>query len=71
MPSSRFSGWEMTSGRYKRWFWAGAVLMAVAAAAPWLGRAGEFGPAAGVVALIGLLCYEHAYVQGGQAVPLA
>ena len=28
-------------------------------------------PVAGASALVGLLAYEHAYVQAGQAVPLA
>ena len=56
----------MTRGRYARWFWAGAVLVAAAAvAAPWLGVA------AAPLALAGLLAHEHAYVQAGQAVPLA
>ena len=56
---------ELTRGRYARWFWAGAVLVAVALAAPWLGVA------AAPFALLGLLAHEHAYVQAGQAVPLA
>ena len=56
---------ELTRGRYARWFWAGAVLAAAAVAAPWLGVA------AAPLALAGLLAHEHAYVQAGQAVPLA
>src|SRR5215207_154519 len=56
---------ELTRGRYALWFWAGAALVAVAAAAPWLGVA------AAPLALAGLLAHEHAYVQAGQAVPLA
>jgi Fe-S-cluster-containing dehydrogenase component/formate-dependent nitrite reductase membrane component NrfD len=32
---------------------------------------GRYGPAAWASALVGLLAYEHAYVQAGQAVPLA
>ena len=56
---------ELTRGRYARWFWAGAVLVAAAVAAPWLGVA------AAPLALAGLLAHEHAYVQAGQAVPLA
>jgi hypothetical protein len=39
--------------------------VAVAIAAPWLGAA------AAPFALAGLLAHEHAYVQAGQAVPLA
>ena len=56
---------EMTRGRYRMWFAAGSVLVAVGMAAPWLG--------AWVVlpALVGLFAHEHAYVQAGQCVPLA
>jgi Fe-S-cluster-containing dehydrogenase component/formate-dependent nitrite reductase membrane component NrfD len=62
---ARLAAWEMTGGRYRGCFWAGVGLVAVAGAAPWLG------PAAAVAALVGLLAHEHAYVQAGQAVPLA
>ncbi|MDY7095070.1 MAG: 4Fe-4S ferredoxin, partial [Acidobacteriota bacterium] len=60
---------EMTSGRFRAFFWSGALLAAVALAAPWLAPA----PAAAtaVLALGGLLAFEHAYVQAGQSVPLA
>ena len=57
--------WEMVKGRYKTWFWLGALLVTAGVAAPWLGVA------AAPVALFGLLCFEHSYVQAGQAVPLA
>ncbi len=56
---------EMTVGKYRGFFWLGVVLVALAAAAPWLGVA------AAAPALAGLLAYEHAYVQAGQSVPLA
>jgi Fe-S-cluster-containing dehydrogenase component/formate-dependent nitrite reductase membrane component NrfD len=56
---------EMTAGRYRAFFWAGAVLVAAAVAAPWLGAA------AAPAALLGLLAFEHAYIQAGQSVPLA
>jgi Ni/Fe-hydrogenase subunit HybB-like protein len=56
---------EMTRGRFAVWFWAGLVLVAAAVAAPWIGVA------AALPALAGLLAHEHAYVQSGQAVPLA
>ena len=46
-------------------FWAGAVLVAVAAFAPLIGIV------AVPFALVGMLAYEHAYVQAGQSVPLA
>ena len=56
---------EMTRGRFSRWFWAGTILSLGGLFAPWAGGA--------VVALglLGLAAYEHAYVQAGQAVPLA
>jgi Fe-S-cluster-containing dehydrogenase component/formate-dependent nitrite reductase membrane component NrfD len=62
---ARLASWEMTHGRYAVWFWLSALLILVACAAPWLG---EF---AAIPALLGLFVYEHAYVQAGQAVPLA
>jgi hypothetical protein len=48
-----------------RWFRAGVALVAGALAAPWIGVA------AAPLALAGLFAHEHAYVQAGQAVPLA
>ena len=56
---------EMTAGRFRSYFRAGAALVAVGMLAPWLG------PPAAVLALAGLLAYEHAHVQAAQAVPLA
>jgi Ni/Fe-hydrogenase subunit HybB-like protein len=56
---------EMTRGRYRAFFWAGTILSMLGCLAPWLGLA------AVPPALMGLLLYEHAYVQAGQAVPLA
>lgn len=56
---------EMTAGRFRNFFRAGIVLGAVGLLAPWLG------PVVGLVALVGLLAYEHAFVQAGQSVPLA
>ena len=56
---------ELVRGRYAGFFWAGAALVAVAVAAPWIGVV------AVPFALAGLLLYEHAHVQAGQAVPLA
>jgi Fe-S-cluster-containing dehydrogenase component/formate-dependent nitrite reductase membrane component NrfD len=58
----------LTRGRYGRYFWPAAAMIAVALAAPWLGSAAWV---AAVLALGGLLAYEHGYVQAGQAVPLA
>jgi len=56
---------QATHGRYARWFWMGVLAAAVGTAAPLLGL-----PAV-VIGLLGLLAYEHAYVQAGQSVPLA
>ncbi len=56
---------ELTSGRYALWYRAGLVLSLVAIGAPWLGAW------TAAAALAGVLAYEHAYVQAGQAVPLA
>jgi Fe-S-cluster-containing dehydrogenase component/formate-dependent nitrite reductase membrane component NrfD len=56
---------EMVRGRFARPFWSGAVLVAATVAAPWIGVVST------PLALLGLLAYEHAYVQAGQSVPLA
>ncbi|MGH7501129.1 MAG: 4Fe-4S dicluster domain-containing protein [Longimicrobiales bacterium] len=61
----RLAAWEMTRGGYAVWFRAGIVLVLAGVTAPWLGV-----PAA-LASLIGVLAHEHAYVQAGQAVPLA
>ncbi len=66
---ARLAAHELASGRYRVAFRIGLVLVAVALAAPWLGA--TLAAAAGVAALVGLLAHEHAYVQAGQAVPLA
>ena len=62
---ARLAVYEMRSGRYAPFFRTGTFLVFAAVLAPWLG------PIAGVAALAGLLAYDHAYVQAGQAVPLA
>jgi ferredoxin/formate-dependent nitrite reductase membrane component NrfD len=62
---ARLAVHEMVRGRYRGWFWVGVILVSAASAAPWLGVM------AAPLALVGLLAYEHAYVQAGQAVPLA
>jgi Fe-S-cluster-containing dehydrogenase component len=56
---------EMLRGRFAVFFWTGIACVAAAVAAPWIGVA------AVPLALAGLLAHEHAYVQAGQAVPLA
>jgi Fe-S-cluster-containing dehydrogenase component/formate-dependent nitrite reductase membrane component NrfD len=62
---ARLATWELTRGRFKPFFWMGLILTLAGCAAPWLGLA------AVPLVLIGLLLYEHAYVQAGQSVPLA
>lgn len=57
--------WEMTSGTYRRYFRTALVLSALGLVAPWIGLW------AAIPAVLGLLAYEHAYVQSGQKVPLA
>ena len=56
---------ELIRGRYAVYFWLSTVFVLVAFFAPVVGIA------AAPLALIGLLLYEHAYVQAGQAVPIA
>jgi len=56
---------EMTHGRYALYFRAGLLLVGLGIFAPWLPLL------AAPAALIGLLAFEHAYVQAGQSVPLA
>jgi Fe-S-cluster-containing dehydrogenase component/formate-dependent nitrite reductase membrane component NrfD len=62
---ARLAAWHMTHGRFALWFRAGVVLAAISCAAPWLGAW------AAVPALVAIIAHEHAYVQAGQAVPLA
>jgi Ni/Fe-hydrogenase subunit HybB-like protein len=62
---ARLASHEMVAGRFRVMFWAGAVLVAAGLLAPWLDAW------VGLPALVGLVLYEHAYVQAGQSVPLA
>ncbi|MBI3998286.1 MAG: 4Fe-4S dicluster domain-containing protein [Armatimonadetes bacterium] len=57
--------WEMVRGRYRGFFWTGALLGSLGMLAPWLETW------AVPLALLGMLSFEHAYVQAGQSVPLA
>ena len=67
---ARLAVHEMTGGRYRDFFLASVVLVLAGIAAPFAPGA-TFSAIAGLAALAGLLAYEHAYVQAGQAVPLA
>jgi len=71
---ARLAEWEMTRGRYGRWFGTAVALTIAAVAAAFLAPELGAGVAAAVAApaaLAGLAAYEHAWVQAGQAVPLA
>jgi len=75
---ARVAGWEMIRGRYRLYFWAGLFLSM-------FGLVGLLSasvmtltfPALALLfvalfmLLIGMMLYEHAYVQAGQSVPLA
>jgi len=65
---ARLASREMTRGRYAGFYWASVALVAGALLA---GVADPVAPSLAVAVLVGLLAYEHAYVQAGQAVPLA
>jgi formate-dependent nitrite reductase membrane component NrfD/ferredoxin len=62
---ARLAAHEMSAGRFRGFFWAGIVLVALGLAAPWLGAL------VALPALAGLALHEHAYVQAGQSTPLA
>ena len=60
---------EMTTGRYRTYFWLGLLGAAAGCATFWSGFEASL-PLA-ILSLVGLGLYEHSYVQAGQAVPLA
>ncbi|MDQ2974258.1 MAG: polysulfide reductase NrfD [Acidobacteriota bacterium] len=72
---ARLAVWEMVNGRYKRDFWVGIILSLVGGLLPWMALfevvSTSSGIAAVLLAMIGLMLYENAYVQAGQSVPLA
>jgi formate-dependent nitrite reductase membrane component NrfD len=72
---ARLAVWEMTRGRFRGFFWLSIALTLIVGVAPWLSLMGDYDVLIGLVAaplaLLGLLLYEHAYVQAGQSVPLA
>ncbi len=63
---ARLAAAEMTRGRFRGWFWTGIALSAIGVLALWTGS-----QVALIATIGGLFAFEHAYVQGGQAVPLA
>jgi Fe-S-cluster-containing dehydrogenase component/formate-dependent nitrite reductase membrane component NrfD len=72
---ARVAIWEMVNGRHKNDFWTGIILSLLGGLLPLLAVLGvfstSFGAAAAPLALIGMMLFEHAYVQAGQSVPLA
>ena len=69
---TRLAAWEMSRGRYRNCFHLGGLLSGLALLAPWAFAGSPAGGAAlAVIGVVGLLAYEHAYVQAGQSVPLA
>ena len=72
---SRLAVWEMVKGRYKSEFGIGIVLSLFGGLLPLLGLLNVLDPLYGIagapLALIGMMLFEHAYVQAGQSVPLA
>ena len=72
---ARLAVWEMVSGRYKSDFIIGMMLSIIGGTLPWVvlafGGSIWIGVAGALAALIGMMFYEHAYVQAGQSVPLA
>lgn len=69
------AAWQMVWGKYAWAYWAGLVggglFPALLSAGALLGLGEEVLVAAGGLSLLGLLLFEHAYVQAGQAVPLS
>ena len=67
---ARLAAHQMVAGTFRVFFWASVGLVAVGLLTPFVPEpAGVMATAA--AALVGLLAYEHAYVQAGQSVPLA
>jgi hypothetical protein len=69
---ARLAVYEMVRGRYRKSFQLGGVGSAVVLLGPFfVGLGSSWVWAISIVAVLGLLAYEHAYVQAGQSVPLA
>jgi len=69
---ARLAAWEMTRGRYRNYFQLGGLFLVASLIAPWAsGVTPVSGAVLAAVGVLGLLAHEHAYVQAGQAAPLA
>jgi Fe-S-cluster-containing dehydrogenase component/formate-dependent nitrite reductase membrane component NrfD len=72
---ARLAIWEMVRGRYRGDFWVGIGLSLGGGLLASLAVLGvlsiSMGVGAAPMALMGMMLYEHAYVQAGQSVPLA
>jgi hypothetical protein len=72
---ARLAIWEMVKGRYRSDFWMGISLSILGGVLPGLAIFGFISTSIGIggapLALVGIMLFEHAYVQAGQSVPLA
>jgi formate-dependent nitrite reductase membrane component NrfD len=72
---ARLAIWEMVHGRYRGDFWIGTALSIVGGLLPAIAILGALPVSVGIsaapMALMGMMLFEHAYVQAGQSVPLA
>jgi hypothetical protein len=61
----------MTRGRYRLWFWLGAMVVGhvIPLALLWLSTSTGPLAVAALLAVIGLYAYEHAFVMAPQRVP--
>jgi Fe-S-cluster-containing dehydrogenase component/formate-dependent nitrite reductase membrane component NrfD len=72
---ARLAIWEMMHGRFKNDFWMGTLLSLLGGLLPLLAVLNVLSTTIGIagapLALVGMMLFENAYVQAGQAVPLA
>jgi Ni/Fe-hydrogenase subunit HybB-like protein len=72
---ARLAIWELVRGRYKVEFWTGVTLSLLGGLVPSLAVFHvidmSLAVAGAPLALVGMMLFEHAYVQAGQSVPLA